>query len=119
MTGEMYHIDAITGIEPDGTEWPIHAAIAQALGGTVQPFDQYQGPYVLIGTDCCVGTRPYQLAVQGLGVVRLWVVTDDGEEGRIYREDTDTMSYPFPLYLVAAAIAAAEELVGIDSGADW
>jgi hypothetical protein len=48
-TGEMGYIDPVTGEEPDGTVWNIHAAIARALGGTIHPFDQYQGPYVQIG----------------------------------------------------------------------
>jgi len=27
-------------------EWPIHKAVADALGGQLRPFDQYQGPYI-------------------------------------------------------------------------
>ena len=73
MTGEMYEIDPVTGMEPDGTSWPLHAAIAQAVGGTVQPFDQYQGPYVLVGNDIRVGRQPYAVAPKHLGVVRLWL----------------------------------------------
>lgn len=37
-TGEMSHVD------PD--EWPIHKEVADALGGELRPFDQYQGPYI-------------------------------------------------------------------------
>ncbi len=37
-TGEMSHVD------PD--EWPVHKEVADALGGELMPFDQYQGPYV-------------------------------------------------------------------------
>ena len=95
MTGEMYRIDPITGVEPDGTVWSLHAAIAQALGGTVQPFDQYQGPYILVGPDIRIGTRPYQLAVQHMGVKRLWICSDDGDTAFLWREDTDTQSEQF------------------------
>lgn len=27
-------------------EWPTHKAVADALGGRLRPFDQYQGPYI-------------------------------------------------------------------------
>ena len=98
MTGEMYQIDPITATEPDGTVWEYHSTLARGLrqrgfDATVQPFDQYQGPYVLIGEDFRMG--PYAAAVQGMGVIRLWLSENgyDGEgagEGAIYREDTDT-----------------------------
>lgn len=29
-------------------EWPMHFAIARALGGKVHPFDKYQGPYISV-----------------------------------------------------------------------
>ena len=38
MAGEM------TQVNPD--EWPIHRAVADALGGRLRRFDQYQGPYI-------------------------------------------------------------------------
>ena len=38
MAGEMTHVN------PD--EWPTHKAVADALGGRLMPFDEYQGPYV-------------------------------------------------------------------------
>ena len=38
MAGEMTHLDP--------AEWPIHKAVADALGGRLRPFDQYQGPYI-------------------------------------------------------------------------
>ena len=108
MTGEMYAIDPITATEPDGSSWPAHAAMAAALrdaglDATVQPFDQYQGPYVLVGPDVRVGEAPYQLAVQELGVVRLWLC-DEG----VYREDTgEIMPCPceIPEYAAEAALA--------------
>lgn len=41
MTGEMSRDDVTRDA------FPLHFAIADALGGTVHPFDVYQGPYVL------------------------------------------------------------------------
>ena len=38
MAGEMRHVNL--------AEWPIHNAVAAALGGRLRPFDQYQGPYI-------------------------------------------------------------------------
>jgi hypothetical protein len=98
MTGEMPYIDPETGIDSTGEEWPIHLAIAKAVGGRLRPFDQYQGPYIVVGEDVRVGTPPYQLAPQGLGVVRLWLDSDDGAVGYVYREDTETKSEPFLLH---------------------
>src|SRR5208337_3441999 len=45
-TGEMSQSEA-----DDAEAWPMHHAIAKALGGTVKAFDQYQGPYVLVGSE--------------------------------------------------------------------
>jgi hypothetical protein len=39
MAGEM------TCVNRD--EWPIHQAVAEALGGQLRPFDAYQGPCIL------------------------------------------------------------------------
>ena len=113
MTGEMYAIDPITATEPDGSSWPAHAAMAAALrdaglDATVQPFDQYQGPYVLVGPDVRVGEAPYQLAVQELGVVRLWLC-DDG----LYREDTGEMLPRAGCLIPDLAAEAALELMGL------
>jgi hypothetical protein len=108
MAGEMWSIDPVTGVEPDGTEWPVHAAIAKAVGGTVQPFDQYQGPYVLVGDEGRVGSRPYQWLVPG--AIRLWVGYDS-EVGLdcVYREDTDeSIHYAFSKM---EAIEAAKALL--------
>ena len=110
MTGEMERIDPITGEEPDGTTWPIHAAIAKALGGEVMPFDKYQGPYVVVGADVRIGNPPYQYAPSHLGVVRLWVC-DDGDVCEIYREDTNTTASFFPED-IESAVEAARELMG-------
>lgn len=100
MAGEMPYIDPVTGETPDGEVYSLHAAIAKAVGGTIQPFDVYQGPYVLVGRDVRFGSQPYQYAPKGYGVIRLWVV-ETGETGhygptaRVYREDTDTFSDDF------------------------
>lgn len=40
MTGEMHESEVTR------EAYPLHFAIADALGGSVRPFDQYQGPYV-------------------------------------------------------------------------
>ena len=92
-TGEMSQQE----LDANGhMEWPLHYAIAEALGGTVRPFDQYQGPYVLIGED------------------RLWVSSEDGAEGVVYNEDNGKQSQPFLLNGAGAeeeAVAAAEEVL--------
>lgn len=105
MTGEMSKIDPVTATEPDGTEWPYHREMARVTGGSVQPFDQYQGPYVLIGADVRVGNSPYALAPKGLGVIRLWMNDD-----RVYREDTDTLSDMVVFEPIDAGMAALELL---------
>ncbi len=109
MAGEMYGIDPVTGEEPDGTVWSAHAAIAQAVGGTVQPFDQYQGPYVLIGPESRVGARPYAMPLPG--ATRLWVNTDWDGCAKVYREDTDTESEIFPMFDDEMAADAALSLI--------
>ena len=95
MTGEMY--------EATRDEWPTHFAIADAVGGTVQPFDQYQGPYIVVESDIRIGNTPYAYAPPG--PVRLWMV----EEG-VYREDTDTLAWCLP-YDELSAIEAAISLL--------
>lgn len=92
MTGEMRREE----VTPEA--YPIHFAIAKEFGGTVEPFDHYQGPYVVIGGDVRLGDEPYAVAVQGLGVVRLWLCTDDGAFGSIYNEANEAQSDEFPLY---------------------
>ena len=105
MAGEMYSIHPLTATEPDGTVWELHRAIVGALrrrgcDATVQPFDTYCGPYILVGVDVQVGVKPYQLAAQEQGVVRLWVVgcedsASDDVFARIYNEATCKVSQPF------------------------
>jgi len=120
MTGEMYHINQ-EGKDDSGNEWPIHAAIAKALceegyDATLQPFDQYQGPYILVGKDIRVGQRPYQLAVQNMGVIRLWLTIDDEGEGLVYREDMDISSDAFWCNDIGGAIDGARELMARTQG---
>jgi len=106
MTGEMHSIDQ-TGKDSNGDIWPLHLAIAKAIGGELQPFDVYQGPYISVGGDAKAGSPPYVAPVQGLGIVRLWVHSDDGVEARVYREDTDQQSEPFPMFAPFAEELAA------------
>ena len=115
MTGEMCNIDQ-DGKDDSGNEWTMHAAIVKALraegyDATLQPFDQYQGPYILVGKDIRVGERPYQLAVQNMGVIRLWIVVDSDGEGLVYREDIDASSDAFWCDDIEGAIDGARELL--------
>lgn len=71
MTGEMHHSE----VTKDA--WPLHFAIAKALKGTVHPFDQYQGPYVLTAGG------------------KFWVTSDDGHLAQVYNEHADKVSAPF------------------------
>jgi len=74
-TGEMSKAElAASGRE----EWPWHYAIADALGGTVEPFDQYQGPYI---------------DVPGEG--RLFINSEDGSSAVVWNEKTKKSSEPF------------------------
>jgi hypothetical protein len=67
MTGEM------SASEVTREAYPIHFAIADALGGEVRPFDQYQGPYVRI---------PARGRARS---TKLWLVyTFDGAAFRVY-----------------------------------
>lgn len=45
MTGEMHSIDP-DGNDSNGESWPVHAAVARALGCELRPFDKYCGPYI-------------------------------------------------------------------------
>ena len=88
MTGEMSYINPETGVDSNGECWPIHLAIAKAIGGTLKPFDVYQGPYIAVGGDLTMGNSPYAIPLQNLGIVRLWICSDDYLE-MVYREDTE------------------------------
>ena len=110
MTGEMHSISQ-KGLDSNGDTWPIHAAIARAVGGRLEPFDVYQGPYIVVGPDIRVGRKPYQVAVQHLGVLRLWLFADDDGTGTVYREDTDTKATFFPIGNTRRACKAARSLL--------
>jgi len=109
MTGEMCWIDQ-NGVDSNGEEWPLHAAIAKELGGEVKPFDVYQGPYVVFGSDIRVGNGPYALAPIGLGIKRLWLTGEDCLL-KWYREDTETESFGFWWNDTEMAINAAQCLL--------
>lgn len=71
MTGEMHKSEVTRDA------FPTHFAIADALDGEVRPFDQYQGPYILI---------------RG---ARLWVIFEEGMFATIYNEANEKQSEPF------------------------
>jgi len=94
MTGEMHASEVIR------ENFPLHFAIAAALGGEVKPFDQYQGPYILTKGAC------------------LWLCTDHdqgpSEFATIYNEATKQSSAEFPLWgpdEVELAIGAARSVI--------
>ena len=110
MTGEMYRINQ-NGEDNDGNVWGLHAAIAKAVGGQLQPFDQYQGPYIVVGKDLTAGQSPYSMPIQHLGIVRLWVCPQDDVSSFVYREDTDQSSFAFLYNDTEMAIQAAKSLL--------
>jgi hypothetical protein len=110
MTGEMYYIDDKTGVDSDGNEWPLHLAIAKELGGTLKPFDVYQGPYISFGTDITIGNSPYKMPIQHLGCIRLWIF-EDSEGLKVYREDTEESVLIW--FDETIAIEGARELLGL------
>lgn len=78
MTGEMSKADVTRDA------YPYHFAAADLFdGATVEPFDTYQGPYVLIP-----------------GKGKFWLVNEDGNDFRAqwYDERADTLSEAFPCY---------------------
>lgn len=72
MTGEM------SKSEVTRDAYPLHFAAADECGGTVEPYDTYQGPYVY---------------VPGKG--RFWLNSDDGVIGQWYSEATHELGYGF------------------------
>lgn len=110
MTGEMYKSDVTE------EEYPLHFAIAKALGGTVEPFDVYQGPYVVIGADIRCGNGPYAMAPRGFGIARLWICDDEKHGGTVVYNEANEKSSPFWPYGPGAtrqAIKAARKVTGI------
>lgn len=88
MTGEMSKADVTR------EAYPIHFEIADAIGGTVEPFDVYQGPYIATPDG-----------------VRLFVCSDDGCNAFIWNEATKAESEPFPTYdELEWAVAAMREV---------
>lgn len=90
MTGEM-HKSEVTR-----ENFPLHFAIADALGGEVKPFDQYQGPYILTKVSC------------------LWLRMQGDQIATIYNEATKQYSTEFPLWgpdEVNLAIGAARSVI--------
>ena len=112
MTGEMRFIDK-NGIDSNGECWDLHAAIAQACGGELKPFDSYQGPYISVNGDVVVNSGScYRMPVQYLGCVRLWIIGNDQDYmiGTVYREDTEDYA-DFDIYDTESAICAARSLL--------
>lgn len=115
MAGEM------SASEVTRENYPLHFAIADAFNGTVQPFDQYQGPYVMVGAaDMTSGDEPYAVPVPTriTGGHRLWLTSDDGFELYIYNEANEKKSSPVVLMNQAdvdghAVIDAAVEVTGL------
>ena len=77
MTGEMSKADVTR------EAYPIHFAIADALGGDVRPFDVYQGPYVYVPARGRMRARKF------------WLISEDGFDARIYDEISDRQSPRF------------------------
>lgn len=98
MTGEMYREDITR------EAYPLHFAIADALKGTVELFDVYQEPYVLIGADHRCGR---------LDVCRLWITKGPrslpDSYVSIYNEKTGTYSKAFQPHKINAEKIAIHE----------
>jgi len=110
MTGEMYSITE-DGVYSDGDKWSLHVAVAQAVGGSLKPFDRYQGPYIVIGEDIKTGHTPYEYPVMHVGATRLWICKEKNGLAKIYREDTDMTSESFHWEDEDMAIRLAKELL--------
>jgi hypothetical protein len=97
------------GVDSSGDTWSVHAAIARAVGGTLEPFDVYQGPYVLVGDDRLCGQSPYRVTLPG--PCRLWLDANASGMGTVYREDTGTAALYWPESSETAAVEAARSLL--------
>jgi hypothetical protein len=99
MAGEMSKDDL------NKEEYPLHFAVAEKLGGTVEPFDVYQGPYV------------------SLPGRRLFLMPDPEDEsfGLWYDTVRHEMTDSFRLYHAdspAFAEQAADSMVNFGGGID-
>ena len=94
MTGEMHESEVTR------ESYPVHFAIADILNGTVRPFDQYQGPYILTSKG------------------RLWLVSQDCVLATIYNEDNQCESKPFFVEDTKAAQDAALSVTTITKEID-
>ncbi len=72
-------------------EYPVWYIIADALGGTVEPFDVYQGPYITVPGN------------EG----RLFIVTEDGLTAQVWNEYTNEISDEFLIEDENTAVDAA------------
>lgn len=105
MTGEMHQSEVTR------EAYPLHFAVADALGGVVHAFDQYQGPYVCIGPDLRIGQPPYAIAPKGLGIVRLWLCYDSSGWITIYNEANERTSDLFRWDNASTAVEAARSVL--------
>lgn len=97
MTGEMHESE----VTPEN--FPIHFAVAKEFEGTVHPFDQYQGPYLVV---------PGPHAGN-----RFFLHTDDGVFACWFDESLEKFSSPFtatddPEHMAAAVAAFRDLLAG-------
>lgn len=94
MTGEM------SREEVTRENYPMHFAIADAFAGSVKPFDQYLGPYILLPD-----------------AEKLWIqLHSDNYQLVVFNDGNDEISTPFPPYinlekLNKAALEAAREVI--------
>ncbi len=93
MAGEM------SASEVTREAYPLHFAIADAFGGEVCPFDQYQGPYVLVDG------------------ARLFLGADAGGAEYVWNERTQKhcnffFSYNHDALDCSEAVSAAEAVLG-------
>lgn len=98
MTGEVAWINK-SGEDSNGEVWATHAAVAHAVGGTLEPFDKYQGPYI----------------ASPVGALWLCIVDDDayptGAIGYVFCARYEACSLLFLAWDDAAAGEAARGLV--------
>jgi hypothetical protein len=73
MTGEMSVVTK--------EAYPLHFAVVERFGGSVHPFDTYQGPYISYKTN--------------VGYARFFLVTDDGVFANWYNETSFRYSPTF------------------------